>query len=537
MNFRTRPILRFVASCALALALFGCGYKNAMKDGDAAMASQRYEDALGYYQRALELKPDSAEARAKVAEAQEQAVRVRIAAGEAKLASRDLYGAVSDAAAAAALMPESAAVRAFVDAVVAGVHDGVGRLSESEVHAEALALVDAAIKGLPAERERLSEARKAAGERWAAALAAGASAAEAAGRLADATLQRAMIAELSEVTGDAEAVSARDRLLAALKDRSMFRVAQAPSREAAASGVAARLVAVDAARWLEVLAPGPTPPTATATLAFSIGAPRFATDKKTRSESARYQSGTQQVANPFYKSAQDKVHDQERRVTDAEKEVSKQQAYVEQYRKDVAKEGPSPNASTGAEQNLYNAENRLEAANRKLLDERNQLQQRRDELQRTPQTKEEPVYTTAQYTVTTHVMTASARLSGSITPKSGAKIELGSELSTQAQDDAHDGLPAANVAADPLNLPSKSELEGKLLAEAEAELRARVAAAFEAHRQALRAGGGGEDESVEKAALFLLMDARSEDAAADELIWKARGIPGASALLRRAQGK
>lgn len=537
MTFRTRPILRFIASCALALTLLGCGYKNAMKDGDAAMASQRYEDALGYYQRALALKPDSAEARAKVTQAQEQAVKVRVAAGEAKLASRDLYGAVSDAAAAVAILPESQAVRGLVDAVVAAVIDGVGRLSESGVHAEARALAEAAITGLPAESGRLSEARKAAAERWAAALTAGAGAAEAAGRPADALLQRAMIAELAAITGDGEAVSARDRSLAALKDRSMFRVAQAPSRDATASAVAARLVAADSARWLEVLAPGPIPATATATLAFSLAAPRFATDKRTRSESARYQSGTQQVANPFYKSAQDKVLDQERRVTDAEKEVSKQQAYVEQYRKDVAKEGPSPNTSTGAEQNLYNAENRLEAANRRLLDERNQLQQRRDELQRTPQTKEEPVYTTAQYTVTTHVMTASSRLSGSITPKSGAKIELGSELSTQAQDDAHDGLPAANVAADPLNLPPKSELEGKLVAAAEAELMARVAAAFEAHRQALRAGGGGEDESVEKTALFLLMDARSEDAAADELIWRARGIPGASALLRGAQGK
>jgi len=64
-----------------------------------------------------------------------------------------------------------------------------------------------------------------------------------------------------------------------------------------------------------------------------------------------------------------------------------------------------------------------------------------------------------------------------------------------------------------------------------------VGAAFEAHRQALRGVGGDADALVDQAALFLLMDARSEDAAVDELIWKSRGIPGASALLRRAQGK
>lgn len=529
---RLSPLSRALASITLALTLFaGCGYKNALKQGDAAMAAQHYEEALGHYKRALELKPDSAEAKDKVAQAQDRAVAARIDTGKRRLADKDFHAAIGEATGAVAILPESAAVRAFVDEVITAVTDEGERLSAAGVHAEALALLDRAIAGLPAEKGRLEGPRKAAADRWTAALDASASAAEAAGRLADALLQRAMIADLG---GDA---GARDRLLAALKAKVAYRVGTSPARDPATTALAQRLVGADrSGRWLEILAPGPAPADAAATLAFTLQKARFATDKSDRSESAKYQSGTKQVPNPFYKSAQDKVADQERRVLEAEKEVSKQQQYVQQYQKDVAKEGDTPNVSTGAEQNLYNAENRLEAANRSLESERNQLQQRRDELQRTQPTTDEPVYTTVQYKITTHVLTASARVSGAITPKGGAKIEIGRELSAQAKDDTNDALPAANIAADPLDLPSKEALEGQLADAALAEIGARVGQAFDAYRKGVLDGGAGGDDRIDRMVLFLLLDPGAPDPALDDALWKARGIPDASARLRRAQG-
>ena len=114
----------------------------------------------------------------------------------------------------------------------------------------------------------------------------------------------------------------------------------------------------------------------------------------TRSESARYQSGTKQIPNPFHKMAQDKVRDRERAVLEAEKEVTNQERYVAQYSQDVAREGDTPNTSTGAEQNLSNAQSRLDSARNRVNSERSQLQQARDDLGRTQPTTEEAVYST-----------------------------------------------------------------------------------------------------------------------------------------------
>lgn len=530
---RLRPLARLLATFTLALTLAGCGYKHALKQGDAAMVSQQYEDALAHYQRALELKPDSAEAREKVAQAQDRAVELRVQSGQRKLGGKDFHGAIAEAAGAVAILPQSATVRGFVDEVIAGVTAEAQRLGEASVHAEALALLDHALSGLPGERGRLDGPRHAAADRWAQQLDAGATAAEGAGRLADALLQRAMIAEL---TGDAAAQAERDRLLAALRAKAVFRVGVAAIRDPASLALAQRLVGADRARWLEVLAPGPVPADAAAVLTFSLPKARFTTDKSERSQSAKYQSGTRQVPNPFHKMAQDKLFDQERRVLEAEKEVSKQEGYVAQYRKDVDREGPSPNTSTGAEQNLYNAENRLEAANRNLLSERNQLQQRRDDLQRTPQTKEEPEYTTVQYKVTTHVLSATSKLTGLLTPRTGERITIDRELTTQARDDAHDAQSAANIPADPLDLPPRETLEGQLAEAALAELGARIGEAFGAYRQGVRDGATSDDDRVERAVLFLLLDAAAGDPALDEALWQLRGIPEASARLRRARG-
>ncbi|MEZ4454439.1 MAG: hypothetical protein R3B09_33615 [Nannocystaceae bacterium] len=502
---RLRPLARLLASFTLALTLVaGCGYKNALKQGDEAMATQRYEDALGFYRRALELKPDSAEAQQKVAAAQEKATAARIDAGKAKLAARDFAGAIDDAAGAVAIHP-SPAVRAFVDEVTAAVSGEGERLAEAGVYAEGLALVDGAIAKIPSASDKLAGPRRDLAERWSAALDAGATAAEGAGRLGDALLQRAMIVEL---VGDDAQRSARDRLLGQLKARSSFRVAQSPTRDAAAGALAQRLVGADPSRWIEVLAPGPAQGETAATLTFTLQKARFTTDKRDRSESARYQSGTKQVPNTFYKMAQDKVSDQERRVLEAEKEVTKQEQYVAQYRKDVEKEGPSPNTSTGAEQNLYNAENRLESAQRNVQSERDQLQQRRDELQRTPQTKDEPVYTDVQYKITTHTLTATAKLVGGLTPAGGTKVDLGRELTTDAKDDAHDGVSAAGIAADPLQLPSHAELEGRLADAAIAEVAGRIGEAFAAYRRSILDRASGDDDKVDRMVLFLLLDPR-----------------------------
>jgi tetratricopeptide (TPR) repeat protein len=529
-----RPILRTLASFTLALTLLGgCAYKNALERGDQAMTAQRYEEALSEYERALQLKPDSAEAKQKVAAARDKAVEVRVASARTKLAAKDLHGAVADAAAAVSLRAESPAVRSLVDEVIAAVTVDGERLTGAGLHAEAMSLFDAAIVGLPGDRSRLEAPRQATLTSWIAALDAGAKAAEAAGRKADALLQRAMMVEL----GDAAATADRDRLRDELRVVLAFRVRQAgAARDGGFAELAQRLTGTDPVRWIEVLAVGATTPEPTATLTFSLPKPRFNTDKSTRSESARYQSGTKQTPNPFYKMAQDKVRDRERAVLEAEKEVTNQERYVAQYTQDVAREGDTPNTSTGAEQNLSNAQSRLESARNRVNSERSQLQQARDDLGRTEQTKEEPVYSNVDYKITKHVLTASTRLTGTITSKAGAKQDIARDLVETATDETHDAQAQANIPENPLDLPPRETLEAQIREAAFTELTASIGLAFAAYRQSLLDAAKqatSDDDRADKLVRFMIVDSSASDPAIDETLWKLRGIPDATARLRR----
>lgn len=530
-----RPFLRSLASLTLAFTLLGgCAYKNALERGDQAMAGQRYEEALSEYEQALKLKPDSEEAKQKLAAARDKAIEVRVASARVKLKNKNLAGAVADAGAAVALRPDAPAVRGLVDEVVAAVAAEGERLTGAGLHAEAVALFDLTISGLPGERARVETPRKATIDSWLAALDTGAAAAASAGRTGDALLQRAMMVEL----GDAGQSAERDRLRDALRASLIYRVRQTGSaKDAIYTELAQKLTGADPVRWIEVLASGVAAPEAAATLTFSLQKPRFAVDKSTRSESARYQSGTKQVPNPFYKSAQDKVADRERAVLEAEKEVTNQEKYVQQYTKDVAAEGDTPNTSTGAEQNLSNAQSRLESARNKVNSERDQLQQARDDLGRTQQTTEEPVYSTVDYKITKHTVTASAKLTATITDRKGGKVEIAKDVVEVASDETHDGAAVANVAADPLDLPPRDALEAKLRANAFAELATGIGVAFAAFRQGLldaAKSASSDDERADKLVQFMVVDGAASDPSVDEQLFKLRGIPEATARLRRA---
>ncbi len=527
-------VLRILACFSLALTLLGgCAYKNALERGDQAMAAQRYEDALGEYEAALKLKPDSAEARQKLAAARAEAVGLRIAAARTKLAAKDLHGAIAEAAGALTLRADSPEVVGLVDEVLAAVIREGERHSGAGHHAEAVALYDTAVIGLPGERARIEAPRQATLTRWIAALDIGAKAAEDAGRQGDALLQRAMMVEL----GDAGATGDRDRLREALRATLMFRVRQTgPVRDGAFTELGQRLTGLDPVRWIEVLAPNAPAPEAAATLSFSLPKPRFAAGKSSRSETARYQSATRQIPNPFYKSAQDRVKDRERAVLEAEKEVTEQERYVGQYTQDVAREGDTPTTSTGAEQNLNNARSRLESARNKVNAERDQLQQARDDLARTQESSEEPVFSTLDYKITTHVITATTRLVATITGRNGVKTELAKDLLETAGDETHEAQSVADIPADPLELPPPETLEAKLREAAFAELTTRIGGAFAAYRQSLLDAANqatSDDDRADKLVRYMVVDSSASDPAIDEAIWKLRGIPEASARLRR----
>ncbi len=522
----------WLSALALALSLSaGCVYQNSMKRGDAAMAAGQFETAIEEYQRALSKKPDSQEAKDKLTQAQDKAVEVKAEEARRALASGDFMGAVRITAEAAGILPNSAVVGALVEEIVPAAIGEGERLTGEARYADAMALYDALQQGLPQTRARVQTAADATRDAWVAALDAGAKAAETAGRKGDALLQRAQIVAL---TGDGGAKADCDRLRQELRATHGLIIAQ-KGRDAGFKALSPRLVGSDSVRWLQVLAPGTKEPPARATLEFGLGRAKFKTDKARRSESAQYQSGTKQVPNPFYEQRQRGVTEQEARVVQAEQDVMKQQQKVEQYRADVAREGDTPGTTTGAEQNLYNAENRLESERRSLESEQNQLMQKQRELANTSQYTEEPVYETVNYTVTTHTLRATAQLSGSLTLGDAPPIQLAQSLSEEARDDEHSGQSQAGVAPDPLDLPSQDSLAQKLQGQALSVLESAINSGFNTYRAGYMEqaqGAANDDARVESLVLFTLLDPTQSDAQVDATLWQLRGIPSASALLR-----
>jgi hypothetical protein len=457
----------------------------------------------------------------------QKAAEVRTQQARAQLAAGDFLGAAKLAGEAARLMPGDPIVLQLVDQVAVATMQECDRRVAAKQFASALDLVRGVLAQMPQGHPRLDPALANAQAAWVTDLTAGAQAAEAAGHQADALFQDQMIAVL---TRSPQVVAHCAELRQALRTQHEFVVAQKSST----SPLAARLFGAQPERWVRILAPGDKAPSARATLEFSLGKPKVATTHTSRTETQQYQSGTKQVPNPFYASKQRDVQDAERRVTEAEHEQSEAERYVQQYTQDVAREGDTPNETTGAEQNLYNANNRLEAARRSLDSARQDLQRARDELARTEQSKEEPVYSQASVTVTRHTLRATATLQGKLVPTQGAPIDIDKELVLEVSDEGHPAMAIANVAADPLELPTADQIASSLATDAMAELQAKILAAFADYRQTFRAAGDAATDpgvKVDQLVLYILLDPAAADAQVATQLYQLRGIPNAAVLL------
>lgn len=521
--FRTHLAAPLLLSVTLML---GCAWQGHVKKGDELMAAANYDAAAAEYAEALRLRPDDAEIAAKLAEAQGGQVEVRAKAARAALDANDNAKAIALTAEAYALLPQHPTTLALIDHVVEVAGQRAKQSADAGQFAEAMALYDAIAAGLPSVSDRVAADAKLVTDAWVAHLTKQAADAEAAGRGGSVLLYRSKIAALSG-QATAERDAAREQISAQLQY-----VVVLKSKGNDATTVASALIGKQPGSVLEVASAGDHP---AATLTLTVGKPKFATDKQKREESVQYQSGTKEVPNPFYKQAQDDVLDEERRLVERENEVAKQEQYVAQYQADVAKEGDTPNVSTGAEQNLYNAENRLEAAQRALADQRNVVIRAKEKAASTPQTSEEPVYSTHTYTITTHVLTATVQVKAQLVHADGRPpLEIDQPLSVSAQDDEHAEQRVAGVAENPLDLPSKDALAGQLYTQAASAVGGVIAASFSGHRQAVLDQARAATDPGEKLELLLrtvIADPRSADPQVVAEIFTLSGVPEAATLL------
>ncbi|GEM_PF-2469836 len=528
-RFGFRALLTALAlSTTLSL---GCAWQSHMKQGDVYMEAHNYDAAAAEFAEALRLHPDDEKLSQKLAAAEVGQVESR--AERANLALDRGYDteAIQFAAEAYAILPTHAATTALIDQVVTVTGARARALADAGTYAEAMAIFDAIALGLPSAEARVrSEADIVRGE-WVAQLTQAAADADGSQLSALAHLYRVEISALSG-EGAGELASARLALDSALTYRVEL---DPPARDAGAQAIAASLMGERGGALLLVSAKGGEG-TPAATLKLKASKPKFTQDRSARSASAQYQSGTRQVENPFYKSAVDDVSDEERRLMDRENDVTKYESDVDRYRASVANEGDTPGVTTGAEQNLSNAQSRLEAARRSLVDQRSALSRAKEDLARTDPTTEEAVYSTHTYEIVTHVLSARASMSASLTHADARPaLTLDRDLSASAQDDAHPAQNIAGIGEDPLSLPSRDSLALELWAAGLPLVGQLIADSFWSYREAMLQAGHAETDPaarLEWLVRHVLTSPAQTDPAVIREILELSGVPAADTLLR-----
>jgi len=527
MSFLRLTLLTF-----LLTVLAGCAYGRHIKSGDELFQKGEYEQALAQYEAAQKLDPKAEEAHLKVSAAREKVVEQSTALARESLGKGDFLGAVAGAAKAFKQLPDSGTVQALVREVSEGTRAGAAALIGQQQFAQGLKLLETLGAQLPTEAStvapRLTEARAA----WTASLLGRAQKAEKAGLDAEALL---LLSKAAQLTPGAPGTERREPLRTRLLERHGYSVQLSGTpTEPGFAYVSAGLKERPFPGVVRVLGAGEKAARPNAVLRASLGAPGFDARSKSRTESAQYQSGTRQVPNPFYETRERNLETEERRLVEYENEVMRQQQYVEQYQADVAREGSTPNVTTGAEQNLSNAQSRLISARARVMDQRNQVQRAREELRRESPTKDEPVYSSLAYTVTTHVLTAVSQVRGSIEhPDGRPTLALDTPLVAAAHDDEHPAQPIARVAKDPLQLPSKESLTQELYADAlkllvsgiEQSAASYQASLLEAARQA------PPEKKLNGLAVYLLVSPGKAVMDVQEELQALSGIPDAVSVL------
>ncbi len=555
LTFVRRLLVLLFASVLTA----ACAFQNAMGRGDDALEAGNYDAAVAEYTHAVQLDPESPEARAGLEAAKRGAVTTRIGAARAALTRGDLLGAARGAGEAQRLLPDDGEVARLVSEVgaavlAAGDQDAkTGKfLAARLLYADVRDLVASLDASLDAADQRLVDA-------WIAHLTKQRDAAKKAGRNGDALLhERQLIALRPTAVGRAHCA----QLVQALRDRNEVIVGVEPldaddpqamdDHGPSAPGVPVRpgaapprrfnkqflplargMAQIGTSQWLRVLSPDEPIKNERAVIRFGFGTPRFDADQRTDVRSAQYQTGTRQVPSPFYADRQRNVQDEERRLMSAEEEVTRQQRYVEQYTADVQREGDTPGVSTGAEQNLWNAQSRLEAARRNVTDARTRLQSARDELARTAPFQTEPVYATWSYDVITYHVRALSRLVARLEWQGQPLAPAAFPLSVEATDATHAAQGPLGLAADPITLPAERDMLAGLMTAAAGHLQGQVQATF---RRAVETQRGFAmslegDARVEELVAYLLMDQGITDPEVDALLLELRGVPEAATLL------
>jgi hypothetical protein len=388
---------------------------------------------------------------------------------------------------------------------------------------------------LPDHRSQTETRLQTLSQRWGADLASRAARAEAAKHHGDALL---LYARASSLLKTPDVIAKRDELAAMMLDLHYYGVSikaldNAQGSTAATSQLATLNLPEHVLLIDERAAKKGKKPHITIKLA--VGRTDFTHDRSSSFRSARYKSGTRQVPNPFYQSAQDDVARAQREVDRYQDEVYRLERDLSNYESQVAREGPTPGVSTSAKQGVSRTRSSLDNARNNLQRAHSDLARQRERAMRVSPTTEEDVYSELQYTVTEHTLTATAPLQLTLEFSDGREPKkLNVNVSSVATDQEHAPQPLANIPGDPLNLPSQSYMNRNVWTRASAVAHSKLVESLDEHRLSLmdRAFASGEDGlRVHYLVLYILLDPSSVDPKVVKELYELRGIPDAPEVL------
>lgn len=518
----------------LLLSLAGCAYGKHIDRGDEYYKNGQYTNALNEYQAALNLKPDSKEARNKVRQAKLKLTQRYTASARKKLQAGDYLGAITATADARDNAPNVKMVTSLINEVSTSVQAQAQTKTEAKSYAEAMQLLQALYDGLPSQQPSIEKQIEALKKTWSTSLITQGREAEKRKHEGDALL---LYTKASTLVMIPEVVAKRDELRAKLLAQNPYVVRLKAKNSNKAYKVISQ--AIKPTTWPQNirLASNIKASKPHATVMFKLGNSKITRSKQSTVRSAQYQSGTRQVPNPAYKRAQDNVLQEERRVLDRQKDVTRLEQNVQRYQQQVAREGDTPNRTTGAEQNLSNEQSRLTSARRNLQSQQEQLLRRKQELANVPQTIEEPIMATLSYPVDTHTVVASLPMDIEIVhadkrePLSMTKI-----IGVNASDSTHAAYPIARVAADPLNLPSPAFMLNQVYNSALKQTQKTMLQSLSSYRAGLLDAAKNVDndgQRIHQYVIYLLLDPTQASPEVIAEINSKRGIPDAHKLLAK----
>jgi tetratricopeptide (TPR) repeat protein len=509
----------------------GCAFQSHIRQGDDQFDDGNYKAALESYEKAQELKPDSEKAAERIKETKKALINKWRLKAENAIRDGDWVGAVDAAAQALAVAPESNATRVLVQDVGFKAREEAAKRAEEGDFAASLAVYDAILDGLTTERVKTRPEARLVRQKWATVVRGQARKAEEQSLDALALLNWSKAAELQPDSGyERKVVEVYERVLGEARYQVCLRRKR---RDAGYRSVVQALEAVELPDGLD-LDTSPEADECDGELQLRVGQPDFDRSQSTHTETVEYQSGTKQVPNPAYERREKELNREKSELLDAEQEVDYQREQVDKYRSQVAQEGPTPNTSTGAEQNLSRAESRLESARRDLESQRRRVQRAYDDLERTSRFREEPVYQELAFTVMTHRIEGTLRLRGEL--EGEETISLDQELGVSASDQQHPAQAPADIPEDPLTLPSENELVTQLYKRAASHAAKVLEERFEDYRVRLleQENGDSPQERVDALVRYLVLDPTQFDEQAVQEIDDLTGIPDSDALIRRA---